>query len=137
LKPFGILFATHKLENLMKTFVAIYLGAASSPKSSAWKQMDEGTRKKTESSGMKAWGDWMTAHQSAIVVQGSPLGKTKRVDAHGLSDTKNNLTGYVVIQAESHDAAAKMFKNHPHFSIFPGDSVEVMECLPIPGQPQG
>jgi hypothetical protein len=29
-----------------------------------------------------------------------------------------------------------MFENHPHFTIFPGDSVEIMECLPIPGQPQ-
>jgi hypothetical protein len=27
-----------------------------------------------------------------------------------------------------------MFENHPHFTIFPGDSVEIMECLPIPGQ---
>jgi hypothetical protein len=24
---------------------------------------------------------------------------------------------------------------HPHFTIFPGDSVEIMECLPMPGQP--
>jgi hypothetical protein len=29
-----------------------------------------------------------------------------------------------------------MFEKHPHFSIFPGDSVEIMEVLPIPGQPQ-
>ena len=29
--------------------------------------------------------------------------------------------------------AAKLFLNHPHFMIFPGDRVEVMECLPIPG----
>ena len=42
------------------------------------------------------------------------------------------MTGYVIVQAESHEAAAKMFENHPHFSIFPGDSVEIMECLPLP-----
>ena len=29
---------------------------------------------------------------------------------------------------------AKLFEKHPHFTIFPGDSVEIMECLPIPGQ---
>jgi hypothetical protein len=45
------------------------------------------------------------------------------------------MTGYVIVQAESHEAAARMFENHPHFTIFPGDSVEIMECLPIPGQP--
>ncbi len=37
-------------------------------------------------------------------------------------------------EAESHEAAAKLFLSHPHFSIFPGDSIEIMECLPIPGQ---
>ncbi len=31
--------------------------------------------------------------------------------------------------------AARMFADHPHFAIFPGDSVEIMECLPLPGQP--
>ena len=45
------------------------------------------------------------------------------------------MTGYIVVQAESHEAAAKLFEGHPHFSIFPGDSVEVMECLPIPSLP--
>ena len=50
-----------------------------------------------------------------------------------MSDTRNNVTGYVIIEADSHEAAAKLFEDHPHFSIFPGDSVEIMECLPIPG----
>jgi ribosomal protein S17 len=36
------------------------------------------------------------------------------------------------VRAESYDEAAKMFLEHPHFMIFPGDAVEVMECLPIP-----
>ena len=27
---------------------------------------------------------------------------------------------------------AKLFENHPHFAIFPGDSIEIMESLPIP-----
>ena len=119
----------------MKTFLAVYIGAPT--KMSEWKNMDEGKRKKLESSGMKAWGDWMTTHQSVTVVQGGPLGKTKRTAAQGVSDTKNNMTGFMVVSAESHEAAAKMFQNHPHFTIFPGDSVEIMEVLPIPGQPTG
>jgi ribosomal protein S17 len=44
------------------------------------------------------------------------------------------MTGYVVVRAESRQEAARMFENHPHFTIFPGDSVEIMECLPIPGR---
>jgi hypothetical protein len=122
------------LEQFMKKFLAIYLGTASAYETE-WKTMDEVKRKKLEASGFKAWGEWMTANQAAIVDQGGPLGKTKRTGAQGISDSRNNMTGYVVVQAESHQAAARMFENHPHFTIFPGDSVEIMECLPIPGQP--
>lgn len=118
----------------MKKFLAIYMGTASAIEK--WKTVDEAKRRKLEESGMKAWGEWMVANQAAIVEQGGPLGKTKRTSAQGVSDTRNSMTGYIVIQAESHEAAARKFANHPHFTIFPGDSVEIMECLPIPGQPQ-
>jgi hypothetical protein len=118
----------------MKRFLAIYIGTATALEKSKWNQIDEKQRKEREQAGIKAWGDWMSKNQAAIVTQGGPLGKTKRTSPEGVSDIKNQMTGYVVIQAESHDAAARMFLNHPHFSIFPGDSVEIMECLPIPGQ---
>ena len=116
----------------MKKFMAIYLGSANAM--SGWEKFSEAERKQKEAAGMKAWGDWMTTHQKSVVETGGPLGKTKRVNPQGVSDTRNAMTGYVVVQAESHDAAAQLFLNHPHFTIFPGDSVEVMECLPIPGQ---
>jgi hypothetical protein len=119
----------------MKNFLAIYMGAPGSPKFSEFMAMEESKRKKIEAQGMQAWGDWMKTHGAVIVETGGPLGKTKKASAQGLSDTKNNLTGYVVVKAESQEAAAKLFLKHPHFSIFPGDSVEIMEVLPIPGQP--
>jgi hypothetical protein len=123
------------MERPMKKFLAVYIGTAAALEKSGWQTMDETKRRKLEASGMKAWGEWMTAHESDIVESGGPLGKTKRTGAQGVSDIKNNLAAYVVVQAESHAAAAKMFENHPHFTIFPGDSIETMECLPIPGQP--
>ena len=116
----------------MKKFCAIYLGTPGGLEK--WKQLDEATRKQREQQGMKAWGDWVTKNQSAIVDNGSPLGKTKHVDASGIKDTTNAMAAYTIVQAESHEAAAKLFTNHPHFTIFPGDSIEIMECLPIPGQ---
>lgn len=118
----------------MKKFLAIYIGTASAREKSDWDTLDEATRRQREQAGIKAWGDWMTANKERIVEQGGPLGKTKRTSAHGVADTSNTMTGYVVIKAESHDAAARLFERHPHFTIFPGDSVEIMECLPIPGQ---
>jgi hypothetical protein len=78
--------------------------------------------------------EWGVAHADAIIDQGSPLGRTKRAAVDGITDTRNSLTGYVIVQAESHEAAARMFDNHPHFSVFPGDSVEIMECLPLPSR---
>lgn len=119
----------------MKNFLAVFIGNASAPKVVEFLSMEEGKRKQLEMSGIKAWGDWMKAHQAVIVDGGGPLGKTKRVGPQGITDIKNNLSGFVVVKADSQQAAAKLFEHHPHFSIFPGDSVEIMECLPIPGQP--
>ena len=118
----------------MKKFLAVFIGTPASVERSGWNRLEEGKRKEKEAAGMKAWGGWMASHEAVIVDSGGPLGKTKRASAEGVSDIKNNIAGYVIVQAESHDAAARMFENHPHFTIFPGDSVEVMEVMPIPGR---
>jgi hypothetical protein len=118
----------------MKKFLAIYIGTPRANEASGWDKMDEAKRQAVMASGIQAWGEWMRTHASQVVEQGGPLGKTKRTSAAGVTDTRNSMTGYVVVQAESHEAAARMFEKHPHFTIFPGDSVEIMECLPIPGQ---
>ncbi|HEY4488218.1 MAG TPA: hypothetical protein VJB97_01755 [Candidatus Paceibacterota bacterium] len=98
----------------------------------SWMAMPEAERKAKEKEGMEAWGTWMSEHASAVIDGGAPLGKTKRVDKSGVVDTKNALSGYAIVRAESHEEAAKMFENHPHFTIFPGESVEIMECLAMP-----
>jgi hypothetical protein len=121
-------------QEAMKKFLAIYIGTEAALERARWKSLDENQRKALEASSIKAWMDWGTANSAAIVDQGSPLGKTKRASAEGMTDIKNAMTGYVIVQAESHEAAAKLFENHPHFTTFPGDSVEIMECLPLPGQ---
>ena len=115
----------------MKTFLAIYLGTPDMR--AQWDKLDEATRQSRMAQGMKAWHDWQNSHQKVIEVNGGPLGKTKSASRSGISDIKNAMTGFVVVKAETHDEAARMFKDHPHFTIFPGDSVEIMEVLPIPG----
>jgi hypothetical protein len=57
--------------------------------------------------GVEAWMKWMNEHKASLVDGGAPLGKTKRVDANGTSNTKNQIGGYSVVQAETHDAATK------------------------------
>jgi hypothetical protein len=63
---------------------------------------------------------------------GGPLGSTKKVSQRGIIDTSNDLAAFTVVRADSHEDAAKLFETHPHFAIFPGDSVEIMPVLTIP-----
>jgi hypothetical protein len=116
----------------MKRFLAIYTGSMDSAGFKSWNAMNEAERKERERLGMEAWMRWGKKHERSIVDGGAPLGKTKCADASGVSDIRNTMAGYVVVEAPSHDAAAQMFVNHPHFAIFPGQSVEIMECLPMP-----
>ena len=68
---------------------------------------------------------------------GGPLGKTKKISATGIADIQNNIAAYVIVDAEDHDAAARMFEGHPHFAIFPGDGVEGDAVSPHPDRPTG
>lgn len=112
----------------MKKFVCLYMGSANPERTSADLGKDEIAK------GMAAWTKWMSDHASAIVDHGGPLGKTLKTSKSGVNKTSNLIAGYVIIHAESQEEAAKMFEGHPHFAIFPGEGVEVMEALPIPGQ---
>jgi hypothetical protein len=119
-------------ERSMKTFMAVYTGSPGAFEKYQQQFPDADKRKAHERSGMEAWMKWVDTHAKSIVDNGGPLGKTKRVTKEGIADTRNNLAAYTVVQAESQEAAAKLFLDHPHFTIFPGDGVEVMEVLPIP-----
>ena len=115
------------------TYLAVFLGSKSSPKWAAWNALSETERKAREMRGIAGWKGWVEKHQSSIVAMGGPLGKTKMVDAQGIADVSNAMGAFTVVRAASHEAAAKMFEDHPHFAIFPGEKVEVMPVLPIPG----
>lgn len=73
----------------------------------------------------------MSAH-SEMIADTESGGKTKRVTSDGISDTKNDIMLYSVVEAEMHDAAAKAFANHPHLQI-PQSSIEIMEIKPMSG----
>jgi hypothetical protein len=114
------------------TYLAIFLGSKTSPRRAAWNALPEAERRAKEREGMAAWKAWAERHQAATVAMGGPLGKTKKVTARGIEDVSNELGAFMVVRADSHEAAAKLFEKHPHFTIFPGDAVEIMPVLPIP-----
>lgn len=90
----------------------------------AWMLMPE-TERKTQESVMQAeWNAWMENHKTAIT-ETAGVGKPKRITAEGITDARNDLMMYSMVEAESIEAAAKMFVSHPHFGI-PGATIEVM-----------
>lgn len=115
------------------TYLAVFLGSKTSPQMQAWNALPDAERKAREQEGMAAWKAWAESHQDATVAIGGPLGRTKRASAEGISDVANAFGAFMVVRAESHEAAAKLFERHPHFTIFPGEAVEIMPILPIPG----
>src|SRR5258708_6929718 len=104
----------------MKKFLALYLAPTAS-----FEQAMQGTPEDMKE-GMAVWNTWMSENKKAIVDDGAPLGKTKKVTPEGASDFKNNIGGYMVVQAESFDDATKLFEDHPHYLI-EGGWIEIME----------
>ena len=94
--------------------------------------LDAEQKKAAEQEMMQAWMKWMKDNQKSIVDPGGPLGKTKRISPAGVADVRNDLTGYTILEAESHEAAVKIFNGHPHLKM-PQTSVELMELPPMPG----
>ncbi len=114
------------------TYLAVFLGSKDSPKMAAWNALPELERQARQERGIAAWKAWVEKNKAAIVEPGGPLGKTKRVGRHGIEDTSNLMSAFTVVRADSHEAAARLFEDHPHFAIFPGEAVEIMPVMPIP-----
>ncbi len=112
----------------MKKFLVLYKSSQS-----GFEQMKNATPEQ-QKAGMDAWMTWSKKAGPSIVDMGSPLGKSMRVTKSGdASETRNDLGGYSVMQAESKEALAATMKGHPHF-MMPGDaSIEIIELMPIPG----
>jgi hypothetical protein len=112
----------------MKKFMVLYMASGAD-----FENMMKNATPEQQKKGMEAWMVWMGAHKASIVEGGAPLGRTKRVDANGASDTRNGVGGYSIVQAPSHDEAAKLFgKEHPHLQM-PGAWIEIVEIMAMPG----
>ena len=95
----------------------------------AWMQKPEAERKDEENKMKADWDAWLASHKD-MVLNTVALGKTKKVSQSGVEDTRNGLMLSSYVQAESADAAAAIFINHPHLGI-PGATIEVIETRPM------
>jgi hypothetical protein len=82
--------------------------------------------------GLPQWAEWEKKNAASLVNRGGMVGKTTRATKDGVTKGVNDFCGYVIVEAESAEAAAQLFVDHPHLTVFPGDGVDVMPFLTGP-----
>lgn len=114
----------------MPRFLAVY---TMQPEAVArFRRLPKSEQDAIDAVGLKQWLEWEARNAASFAERGGMVGKTKRVTRDGIADAVNTLCGYVVVEAESIEAAARLFENHPHFSVFPGDGVDIMPFVTEP-----
>jgi hypothetical protein len=102
----------------MSKFVLVYLGGtmAESPAE--------------QEAVMQKWMGWFDSIGPSILDGGNPFAGSTAVSSNGRSDqTKSQLTGYSIVEAESLDAAASLVEKCPVLES--GGSVEIFEAIPM------
>ena len=120
----GFLFVDYA--RAMGKFLAVLNGAADDADKAEFTEQQR-------SEFMNAWAAWAQRNQHALVDPGAPLFRKKLVTVQGVEDFTDSKTGYAIVEAESHDDAVRLFSDHPHIALIPGNSIEVLECPSIPG----
>ena len=110
-------------------YLGVFLSNKSSEKWRAWYALSKEEQAAKDAIGLPALAKWDADHKDVIVYQGGPLGPTKRTSDTGVTDVVNEMTVFVVVRADSHEAAARLFEGHPHMTIYPCDCVDVMPLL--------
>jgi len=111
----------------MSKFLALYLTPTSVLDN--WMSTPEEERKTLEAKMKTEWDEWVEKN-AAMVKETFGAGKVKRATPEGLSDGRNDVMMYSIVEAESHEEAAKIFENHPHLQI-PEATIEIMAANPI------
>lgn len=116
----------------MPRFLAVY---TMKPEALArFRSMTKAEQDAVDDKGLKLWAEWEARNAGSITNRGGMVGKTTRVTTDGIASATNDFCGYVIIEAETAEAAAKLFVDHPHFSVFPGDGVDIMPFLAGPDE---
>jgi hypothetical protein len=82
--------------------------------------------------GLEAWKEWEKRNAAAIVATDVMVGKTRRVTKTGIADAQNEIAGFLIVEAADIAAAAGLFQDHPHITVFPGDGIDVMPVVTGP-----
>lgn len=107
----------------MKKFIALYYNT-----SGAHQPTPELTDEQKQQM-MAPWGAWAEKCGDHLVDMGSPFAPA-RASANGSSwkPSKNFVTGYSLVQANSLTEAEELFKGHPIYA-YPDHAIEISECV--------
>ncbi len=92
----------------MPRFVAVYTMKPADL--AAFRARPKSEQEAIDKVGLKAWEEWGKRNAAAIVATDVMVGKTRRVTT----------------------AAAGLFQDHPHITVFPGDGIDVMPVVTGP-----
>ncbi|WP_167620216.1 hypothetical protein [Paracoccus ravus] len=108
----------------MPRFLAIYMMKPEAVTS--FRSLPKAEQDAIDTVGVRNWADWEERNAASILDRGGMVGKTTRVTIKGMAGAVNTICGFLVVEAETAQAAAQMFLDHPHITVFPGDSVDIM-----------
>jgi hypothetical protein len=114
-------------ETAMPRFLAVY---TMKPEALAsFRSKPKAEQDAIDAAGVPAWEAWEERNAASILDRGGMVGKTTRVTRDGVAKAVNPFCGYLVVEAESIEVAARLFEDHPHLTFFPGDGVDIMPFL--------
>jgi len=108
----------------MPRFVAVYTMKPEDV--AAFRARPKSEQQAIDEAGLKAWKEWGKRNAAAIVATDVMVGKTRRVTKTSIAEAQNQIAGFLIVEAADIDAAAALFQDHPHITIFPGDGIDVM-----------
>ena len=110
----------------MKKFLLLYMSPVSAEQHMQTSSPEDMQR------GMEPWLTWFDTHKQDLVEMGMPTANEMNVTKVGSSRPTTFIGGYSIVQADDMDAAKAMLSDHPHY-MMEGNSIEVLELMPMPG----
>nr|CAD6413872.1 hypothetical protein REQ54_01216 [Rhizobium sp. Q54] len=108
----------------MPRFLAVY---TMKPEDlAAFRSLPKPEQDAVDAAGVKQWAAWEDRNAGSILDRGGMVGRTTRVTKNGVAEARNPFCGYLVVEAETAEAAANLFLDHPHITVFPGDGIDIM-----------
>ncbi|TNE61639.1 MAG: hypothetical protein EP335_15335 [Alphaproteobacteria bacterium] len=98
----------------------------------AFRRLSKAEQDAIDAAGLPQWQAWEARNAASLLNLGGMVGKTTRITRDGIAPGANDFCGYVIVEAETAEDAAKLFADHPHIGVFPGYSVDIMPFLTGP-----